>query len=307
MDAYQRTLRRVVRFSGVGLHSGQRCDVEVAPAPAHHGVTFQRSDLAGAPAIVASATNVASTDLSTKLGRGDNTVATVEHLLAALVGLGVDNARVRVRGPEVPILDGSAAPFVESILRVGVAPVEALRRSFHVKRPFEVRDGDRSMRVDPAPQLAFDCEIEYASQAIGRQRLAFPLTRASFLALSGARTFCHLREVESMRAAGLARGGSLENAVVVDDHAVVNPGGLRSADEFVRHKVLDCLGDLALLGAPLVGKVTLVRNGHGLHARFLRELLARRSEFLSVVEPAAFGGHGRAADPEFAYPLATNG
>jgi UDP-3-O-[3-hydroxymyristoyl] N-acetylglucosamine deacetylase len=288
LDGYQSTLQRAVRFSGVGLHSGRVVNIEIAPAKANTGIRFLRTDLAPSVIIPADVASIRSTELSTTLGFGVATVATVEHLMAAFAGLGVDNALVRIDGPEVPILDGSSAPFVDKIMTVGIAKVEGSRKLFLVKRPFEVRDGNRVMRVEPADRPRFECTIDYASAAIGRQHLDFAFSRSSFLDLCESRTFCHEKEVNAMRAAGLALGGSLDNAIVVDDHAVINAEGLRVADEFVRHKLLDCIGDLALLGAPLVGRITLERNGHGLHARFMRELLASKADLLTVVEIGSF-------------------
>lgn len=286
--SFQSTVSRPVRFAGVGLHSGKTVTMDVLPAKANTGVSFVRTDLSPAVVIPADVASIRSTELSTTLGFGEATVSTVEHLMAAFAGLGIDNATVRIDGPEVPILDGSSAPFVDKLLAVGVAKVEGSRRFLVAKRAFEVRDGNRVMRVEPADRPRFDCTIEYPTAAIGRQRLDFAFSRSSFLDLCESRTFCHVREVDAMRAAGLALGGSLDNAVVVDDRRVVNAEGLRMKDEFVRHKLLDCIGDLALLGAPLVGRFTLERNGHGLHARFMRELLARQGELLTVVETGAF-------------------
>ena len=267
--------------------------MEVIPAPADTGIVFERVDLPGTPSIKAVASQITSTELSTTIGQGAVTVSTIEHLMAAFAGLGIENAIVRVDANELPIMDGSAAPFVEGLIAAGLSKVDGFRRVFVVKKAFEVRDGDRLVRVEPADVTSFDCEVEYRSAAIGRQTLDVELTPSRFLDLCGARTFCHLGEVEAMRAQGLALGGSLENAVVVTDTSVVNSDGLRYADEAVRHKILDCIGDLALLGAPLIGRITLVKNGHGLHARFMKELLARRDELLAVVEVGAFREAGR--------------
>jgi UDP-3-O-[3-hydroxymyristoyl] N-acetylglucosamine deacetylase len=287
----QRTLKRAVRFAGIGLHSGRVVNVEIVPAPADYGIRFQRTDLANAPAIKADWRNVTATELSTTIGRGQNKVTTVEHLMAALFGVGVDDALVKIDGPEVPILDGSAAPFVEALLAAGTVSVGGERRCLVVKDTFEVEDKGRVMRVEPSDRLTFACTVEYPSAAIGRQTIELAYGRGTFLELSGARTFCHVREVDAMRAQGLALGGSLANAIVVTDAGVMNPEGLRSPDEFVRHKVLDAIGDLALLGAPLVGKVTLARNGHGLHARFMRELMARNFELVEMRGSSGARGH----------------
>lgn len=208
--------------------------------------------------------------------------------MAAFAGLGIDNALVRLDAAEVPIMDGSARPFVEGLRRAGSAKCQGFKRHYVVKKAFEVRDGDRLMRIEPAPQLSFHCVVEYRSSCIGRQSFDFNFDRLSFFELCDARTFCHVRDVDAMRAVGLALGGSLANAVVVTDTEVMNEEGLRHADEPVRHKILDCIGDLHLLGATLVGRVTLVKNGHALHVQFMRQLLEHRDDLFSVVEGADF-------------------
>lgn len=283
MERHQGTIKRSVRFIGIGLHSGRQVTLDVLPATPGTGIVFQRTDLAGAEPIAAHYGNISSTDLCTTIGHGANSVSTIEHLMAAFAGLGIDNAFVRIDAAEVPILDGSAAPFVDKLLAAGIAKVGGARHQLVVKEAFEVRQGDKFMRVEPSSTLEFDCSIDFASAAIGRQHLAFTFSRSNFLDLCDSRTFCHSREVDALRAAGLALGGSLENAIVVTDTDVMNSEGLRSKDEFVRHKLLDCIGDLALLGAPLVGKVTLSKGGHALHARFMKEMMARQAELIAVV------------------------
>ena len=297
MDRFQSTVRRKVKFVGMGLHTGRPVMLEILPAAAGTGIVFQRTDSATAVATPATIAHVANTELSTTIGVGASSVSTIEHLMAAFSGLGIDNALVRIDGPEVPILDGSAAPFVDKLLAAGLTKVEGVRKLLLVKDTFEVRDQGRLMRIEPSTRLRFHSEIDFASQAIGRQALDFTFSRSSFLELCESRTFCHVKEVEAMRAVGLALGGSLENAVVVTDTDVMNAEGLRSPDEFVRHKLLDCIGDLALLGAPLVGHITTVKAGHGLHARFMQELMSRQSELLTVVEIGTVPGR-RPAMPE---------
>jgi UDP-3-O-[3-hydroxymyristoyl] N-acetylglucosamine deacetylase len=204
--------------------------------------------------------------------------------MAAFAGLGVDNALVKIDGPEVPVMDGSASPFVDKILVAGLAAQDAQRRYFVVREAFEFRSGDKWIRVEPAQQTSFTMEIDFKSRAIGRQSFGFTQDREAFLDLAACRTFCHINDVNAMRRAGLALGGSLENAVVVSDDEVLNPEGLRFNDEFVRHKILDCVGDLALLGGPIIGKVTASKSGHGLHAAFMRAVWANRGEVLAIVE-----------------------
>lgn len=284
MDRYQSTLRKKLTLSGIGLHSGRNVRLDVLPAMPNTGIVFQRTDLAGAPQIKANVCNISSTDLSTTIGTGENKVSTIEHLMAAFAGLGIDNALVLVDAPEIPIMDGSAAPFVDQLLMAGIVKVNGTRHLLIVKKAFEVRAGDKLMRVEPSDRLEFSCTVDYGKSIIGRQELDLVFSRSSFLDLCESRTFCHLNEVNAMRNVGLALGGSLDNAIVVTDTVVMNPGGLRTADEFVRHKLLDAIGDLALLGSPLLGRVTLHKGGHALHAAFVKELMARRDELLTVVE-----------------------
>ncbi len=288
MDRLQSTLRRKVRFVGIGLHSGRSVSVEILPARANSGIVFHRTDAPLSAPILAVAANITNSELSTTIGHGGHAVATVEHLMAAFAGLGIDNALVRIDGPEVPILDGSSAPFVDALLAAGVSKVDGYRRLLVIKEAFEVRVGDRVMRAEPASRLRFQCQIDYPSAAIGRQNLELTFSRSSFLELCESRTFCHVNEVDAMRAHGLALGGSLDNAIVVNDTTVMNAEGLRTSDEFVRHKLLDCIGDLALLGAPLIGRISLEKAGHAVHAKFMHELLARKVDLIAVVEIGAF-------------------
>jgi UDP-3-O-[3-hydroxymyristoyl] N-acetylglucosamine deacetylase len=278
----QGTLRKPVRFEGIGLHSGKVVNLEVTPGNAGFGIKFQRTDVDGAAVLDASVANITSTELSTSIGSGSNRISTIEHLMAAFAGLGIDNAMVRVSGPEMPILDGSSAIFVEKFLAVGVRRLKARRRQLIVKKAFEVRRGDKLVRVEPASRTRFSCSIDFGSGVIGRQSFEYTPSHSAFIELSEARTFCHLKEVNAMREAGLALGGSLENAVVVTDSEILNAEGLRSENEFVRHKLLDAIGDLALLGGELVGKITLVKSGHGMHAEFMHQLMQRHTEYLEI-------------------------
>jgi len=285
----QATVARPIYLEGVGLHSGKTVKLEISPGGVNSGIWFQRTDSEGAQPVAANYTNVSSTDLSTTIGSGSNKISTIEHLMAAFAGLGIDNAHVRVSSEEIPILDGSSAPFVAAIQEAGIQKLNGYRKQFVVREAFEVRSGDRFIRVEPSGRQRFSCVIEFGSSVIGRQTCEYQSSQAAFTRLCEARTFCHVNEVEAMRKVGLALGGSLDNAVVVSDSEVVNAEGLRSHDEFVRHKLLDAIGDLALLGGELVGKITLHKAGHGLHAQFMNELMKRRSECLAVVEGAEFG------------------
>ena len=263
---HQRTLEQPVTTRGVGLHSGAQVSLTLRPAPADHGIVFHRVDLSGSPGIPATAAHVVDTALATTLGIGETRVGTVEHLLAALTGLGIDNVRVEVDGPEVPILDGSSGPFLYLVRSAGIRILEEPKSFVVIKRPVVLRDGDREASLSPCDRLRIDCAIDFSGSAFSRE-------------LARARTFGFLKDVEQLREAGLARGGSLENAVVVDEFSILNPEGLRYPDEFVRHKTLDALGDLALFGHPVIGHLRVTKSGHALHHRLVSKVLADASSF----------------------------
>jgi UDP-3-O-[3-hydroxymyristoyl] N-acetylglucosamine deacetylase len=245
------------------------------PARADSGIVFVRSDLEPRVEIPARASSVASTRFATVLRRGDVTVGTVEHLLGAFLGLGIDNARVEIDGAELPVMDGSAASFVYLIRSAGVFSQREPRYPLRLRRPVEVRDGVRSIRVEPADSFRIHYAIDFEHPAIRRQTFDLDVNADRFeREIAGARTFGFLDEVDSLRREGFARGGSLDNAIVLDAEGVMNPDGLRWPDEFVRHKVLDLIGDLALLGAPLLGHVHVERGGHSLHQRLVGAILA---------------------------------
>jgi UDP-3-O-[3-hydroxymyristoyl] N-acetylglucosamine deacetylase len=285
--ARQQTFVREVTCAGKGLHSGAEVALGLTPGSADTGIVFVRTDLGGAE-IPARPSSVVSIYRATTLGVGDASVATVEHLLAALFACGVDNARIEVDGPEVPVLDGSSAPFVSLIREAGLLEQECDRACLRVLRPVEIRDGERSIRAIPCDRFRIDYEIDFEHKLIGRQQIAIDeVSGESFeRELAQARTFGLLSEVESLRAAGLGLGGDLSNTVVLGDDAVLNEGGLRWPDEFVRHKALDLIGDLSLLGGALEAEIQVCRGGHALHQRLARELLDSPGA-------AAWGGSGR--------------
>jgi UDP-3-O-[3-hydroxymyristoyl] N-acetylglucosamine deacetylase len=265
-------------FAGVGVHTGAYTRVSVRPAPADSGVVFVRSDVKDRDnAVPARGDLVCKTQLGTVIGNGAGvTVATVEHLMAAFAMLGVDNAVVEVDGPEMPIMDGSAAPFVRVLDRAGLRPQERARRFIEVLETVEVVDGDKRAALKPAADFELAFEIAFPTAAIGRQAIDLPMDEAAFRTeLADCRTFGFLAEVEALRAMGLARGGSMDNAVVIDGDRILNPEGLRRPDEFVRHKALDAIGDLYLLGGPLIGRFEGVLAGHGLNNALVRAMLAR--------------------------------
>jgi UDP-3-O-[3-hydroxymyristoyl] N-acetylglucosamine deacetylase len=277
--AMQRTLKAAIGCVGVGLHSGARVSMTLRPADAGTGIVFRRTDLGRE--IAARFDNVVDTRMCTVLGTADDAavrVGTVEHVMAALFAEGVDNAIVELDGPEVPVVDGSAAPFVFLISCAGLLPQDARRQAISVTRTVRVEEGDAFLELRPAPGLAgldIAMSIDFDAPAIGRQALSLLLSAGSFRTeLAESRTFTLAQEIARLRAAGLARGGSLENAVVVDGARVLNPAGLRRPDEFVRHKLLDAVGDLALAGAPLHGRLIAHKSGHALNNRLLRALFA---------------------------------
>ncbi len=274
----QTTLEKTVALTGTGLHTGRPVRVTLSPAPAEFGIWFRRTDAHDAyPFIPALWDRVEQVPLCTRLVNDDGvSVSTVEHLMAAFAGCGIHNAMVEVSGPEVPILDGSSAPFVEAILAAGVRRLDAALRALRVKQPVQVAGPGAAMaRLEPAEGLSINFEIAFSDRAIGEQRLALDMGNGAFVReLCDSRTFCRSADIDRMRAAGLARGGTLDNAVVVDGARVLTPGGLRHVDEPVRHKILDALGDLALAGAPLLGAYTGYRAGHALTNSLLRALFA---------------------------------
>jgi UDP-3-O-[3-hydroxymyristoyl] N-acetylglucosamine deacetylase len=271
----QHTIAEKVSCTGIGLHGGAPVQLTLRPARADTGIVFVRTDRPQPVEIPARAAAVRSTRFATTLAHGEAAVGTVEHLLAAFYGLSIDNARVEVDGPELPVMDGSAASFVYLIRSAGIYRQRELRGELRVRRPIEVREGRRWIRVEPARRFQVSYAIDFAHPAIGRQQLsAMEIDPAWFeREISAARTFGFLDDVRALWGAGFARGGSLDNTVVLDEEQPVNPSGLRWPDEFVRHKVLDLFGDLALLGLRIRGHVHVERGGHAMHLRLVSTLL----------------------------------
>ena len=272
----ERTLASRVHCTGIGVHTGKPVTLTLRPAAAGTGVLFVRSDLGRDVRFPARAEWVVDTRLATTLGNREHRLSTVEHLLAALYGLGVDNCTVEVSGPELPIMDGSASPFAYLVQQAGLRPQRRMRRRLVIRRPIEVRDGNRFVRVLPSREFRITSTIDFDHPAIGVQSLrSLTISPRVFLReIAPARTFGFLREVQALQAMGLARGGSLQNAVVLDDARVLNREGLRFPDEFVRHKVLDLIGDLSLLGLPVQGHFKVMRGGHPLHRALVAEIRA---------------------------------
>jgi UDP-3-O-[3-hydroxymyristoyl] N-acetylglucosamine deacetylase len=273
----QRTLKSLVHATGVGLHTGQKVRIALRPAQPDTGVVFRRLDLPAAPAIPARADLVGETRLCSCLVSGDTKIYTIEHLMSALAGLGVDNVYVDLDGPEVPIMDGSAAPFVLLIQQAGIEEQGAPKRFLRVKKRIEAKDGDKRAVLEPYEGFKLSFSIVYDHPVIEKSNTSLTVDFASTSYLkevARARTYGFMQDVEDLRDVGLALGGGLENAVVLDEHRVLNAEGLRYADEFIRHKILDAIGDLYLLGRPLLAAFSAHKSGHALNNLLLRELLA---------------------------------
>lgn len=300
----QTTIKSPISFSGYGLHSGHKATVTIRPASAEHGIWFSRSDVAvGDRLIPARWDCVLRSPLCTKLQNAAGLqVSTVEHLMAALAGCGVHNALIEIDGPEVPILDGSAAPFVRGIMQRGLRKLNAPIRAFEVLKEVTVTDGEATATLGPADTLRIDFQIDFEDAAIGYQEKSLVMNNGSFAReLCDSRTFCRQADVDAMRANGLALGGaSGENAVVFEGDRVLSPGGLRHRDEPVRHKMLDALGDLALAGAPMIGHYKGVRAGHSLTNTLLRTLFATPGAVRMIVcdrhKASSLPGYGLAWD-----------
>jgi UDP-3-O-[3-hydroxymyristoyl] N-acetylglucosamine deacetylase len=275
----QRTLKNVIRATGVGLHTGDKVYLTLRPAAADTGIVFRRIDLPEPIEIRARPENVTDTRLSTTVESNGVRVSTIEHLMSAFAGLGIDNAYVDLTAAEVPIMDGSAGPFVFLIQSAGIAEQVAPKRFIRIKDKVEVREGDKWARFEPFDgfKVTFQIDFNHPTFRSARQEAIVDFSTTSFVKeISRARTFGFMAEVEALRAAGLARGGGLDNAVVLDDYRVLNDDGLRYEDEFVKHKVLDAIGDLYLLGHPLIGAFNAHKSGHALNNKLLQKLVAHQ-------------------------------
>ncbi len=286
----QRTLKNSVHATGVGLHTGERVDLTLRPAPANSGIVFRRVDLSPVVEIRAEALAVHDTRLSTCLEANGTRVATIEHLMSACAGLGVDNAYVDLSSAEVPIMDGSAGTFIFLLQSAGIVEQSAAKKFIRIKKTVEVKDGDKWVRFEPfnGYKLSFTINFTHPVFATTKQNVTVDLGEHSYIKeVSRARTFGFMQDVEAMRAQGLALGGNLDNAIVMDEYRIINPDGLRFEDEFVKHKVLDAIGDLYLLGHPLIGAFSGYKSGHALNNALLRALLADEQawEFVTFGKP----------------------
>lgn len=291
--AHQRTLSNTIELSGIGLHSGVEVSLLLEPAEVDHGIVFKRRDVTDKnPLIPALYDFVAETRLGTTIKNADGVgVSTIEHLMAAIWGSGIDNALITIEGPEIPIMDGSSWPFIQALANAGTSAQEKQRKYIRIKKPVVVRDGQTAASVEPLlgedGSCLLDVTIDFADKVIARHRALYDFNRVTFEeALSKARTFGFAHEVEYLRSVGLARGGSLDNAIVVGKEGILNEDGLRFNDEFVRHKALDCIGDLFLAGYRIEGRFTFVRPGHGINNKLLHALLSDSSAYELITEEA---------------------
>ncbi|MDQ3262344.1 MAG: UDP-3-O-acyl-N-acetylglucosamine deacetylase [Myxococcota bacterium] len=276
----QRTLREPIACDGVGLHSGLGVTLRLVPAPADHGIVFVRTDVTPTVSIPALSEFVVDTSLATTLGKDGVKVGTIEHLMAALAGLGIDNVRIEINGPEVPIMDGSAAPFAYLIKTAGIRIQDEAKSFVVIKKPVSVVAGDKEASFSPCDRLRISCTIDFKHPLISDQRYDLDFSdRAFSREISRARTFGFLKDVEKLKQMGLARGGGLENAIVVDEFSILNPDGLRFPDEFVRHKILDALGDVSLFGRPVIGHMKAFKTGHALNQKLVQAVLADPSQY----------------------------
>ncbi len=285
----QRTLKNEIRATGVGLHTGQKIYLTLRPAPVDHGIVFRRVDLEPVVEIYAKAENVGDTMLSTTLTKGDVRVSTVEHLLSAMAGMGVDNAIIDVSADEVPIMDGSAGPFVFLIQSAGIQEQESPKTFIRIKKKFTVKDGDKEATFLPFDGFKVSFSIDFDHPVFKDRKLdaMVDFSSTSFVKeVSRARTFGFMHEVEYLRSKGLAKGGSVDNAIIVDKYRILNEDGLRYEDEFVKHKILDAIGDLYLLGNSLIGEYRAHKSGHALNNNALRELIKNTDvwEFVTFEE-----------------------
>ena len=284
----QRTLKREVSCTGIGLHSGQRVTLVIKPAPADMGINFIRKDLPGHPSIRAHSENVVDTYLSTTIGNNGHKVSTIEHLMAAFFGLGIDNARVELDGAEVPIMDGSSGPFVFLLKSAGIRVQDKPKRFIVARKPFEYREGNREVCLFPSNELKISYTIDFHHPLLRDQSYELCFSGDNFVReISRARTFGFLKDINKLWESGLALGGSLDNAIVVDEFRILNEDGLRYSDEFVRHKILDFLGDLAIVGCPIIGHFVVKRSGHFLNQCMLKKLMdnCKLCESVSLENP----------------------
>lgn len=283
MHLHQRTVNGEIGCTGIGLHTGKKITMAIKPLPPNSGIRFCRTDRPDHPHIPARLENVVDTRLSTTVGQNGHIVATVEHLMSAFAGMGIDNALIELNGPEVPIMDGSAGPFMYLLKDVGVRMQEDVKKFFLIKKPLTLENGDKSISVYPCRELKITYAIDFDHPLLEKQTYVLRFSGLAFIKeISRARTFGFLKDVETLKHNGFAQGGSLDNAIVLDEYRVLNEEGLRYGDEFVRHKILDLMGDLYLLGMPIIGHFVINKSGHTLNCGFLRKLLKSKKRWKVV-------------------------
>lgn len=280
---FQKTIRKTVEVEGVGIHSGEKTVLRFKPAPANTGVYFIRADLPNKPFLKVSAKNVQAVSYQTSIGGPDFSVSTIEHCVSALSALRIDNIYIELDGPEIPICDGSAQYFMKALLSAELIELDEPRKYCYVTEPISFVEGEKSAYVLPYHGLRLTVKIDFAHPAIGEQTLDMEMNEQTFIReIASARTFGFLKDVEAMKSAGLAKGGSLDNCIVLDDSKVINPEGLRFKDEFVRHKTLDALGDLVTLEMPLMGHVVLNRAGHDIMNKLIKKIVSSPNSYRFV-------------------------
>ena len=302
----QRTLVNEVGCTGIGLHTGEKVKLNIKPATCDTGIRFVRTDFHGHPTVKVCFDNVFDTTLATSISSNGCKVATIEHLMAAFYGLGIDNAVVELNGPEVPIMDGSSAPFVFLLKSAGIREQRTPKRFIVIKKPFKVVDGTRSIHVYPKNELKITYTIDFQHPLLRNQEYELSFSGRDFVRkISRARTFGFLRDVQTLKDNGLAKGGSLDNAIVIDDFRIINDDGLRYKDEFVRHKILDFIGDLSVIGSPVIGHFVVKKSGHFLNQEMLKTLMKSRKHWKVLTFETAEECHKNSVKiPAFAIPEA---
>ncbi|MBW2368784.1 MAG: UDP-3-O-acyl-N-acetylglucosamine deacetylase [Deltaproteobacteria bacterium] len=280
----QRTVAKPVHCTGIGMHSGKTVDLIIAPAPGNHGIKFSRTDLPESPSVTAHFHNVVDTSLATVIGHNGFIISTIEHLMACFAAFGIDNAAVSLNSYEMPIMDGSAAPFVDLIKTAGIVDQDKPRCYFVVTEAIELEQNEKFIGLYPAPQFEITYSIDYDHPLIGHQTCSLSFSEPVFETdVSRARSFGFIHEYEQLKQLGFSKGASLENVVVLDTDQVMNPDGLRYPDEMVRHKMLDCIGDFSLLGMPILGKIVARKSGHAFHYEFLKKFFSNKNAWETQV------------------------
>lgn len=277
---YQRTIADSVSITGIGIHSGKKVTLTLHPSDSDTGIRFRRVDLPEQPILKADAINVGATENATTIGKGREAIHTIEHLISALYGFGIDNVLCDLDGPEIPIMDGSSGPFTFVLKEIGITHLSKVKSIMVIKKPVRVDYGEKWATIEPHPSLCIESTIVFSHAVISKQCFSFEFNFENYMKqISRARTFGFLKDADMLKRKGLARGGSLNNAIIIDDNGVMNPDGLRFRDEFIRHKILDTIGDVSLLGHQIAGKITTYKSGHHVHNLLCRKVLEDPSNY----------------------------